>query len=189
MMACTLCIDAGVEFDWCRACGRGLIETIIGRADPEPMLPENGWEWTDRHKLDMYLRVIDAVGSDGRLAWGTMTYACESRSGPSCGFEHRIWMLLGVEGPPALKAADLYVASPFFCGTCPGCGGGLVHTRWSDDEEWPTLRPLDPGVAFFRLPTRSEAAQHVRRNYMGAEYEDPTGRTIRRPNRAGRRGR
>ena len=80
-----------------------------------------------------------------RLGWGTMTYACDT-----CSFEWEIWLALGVEGPPALREASLYIAAPVMLGSCPAwpdmttCPGGMKHVRWNDDREFPpTLIPDD----------------------------------------------
>lgn len=100
--------------------------------------------------------VHEAVTS---LGWGTMAYRCES-----CGFEWDVWLSLGVEGPPALRAHGLYVASPFTLSNCPAwptkagatdeeraqfrhltrCEGSMSHVRFGDDREFaPTLIPDD----------------------------------------------
>jgi hypothetical protein len=93
------------------------------------------------------------------LGWGTMTYACDE-----CGFEWEVWLALGVEGPPPLRDAGLYVPSPFSAGRCPAwplkpgataedratfthlaaCDGRMTHVRWGDDREFdPALTPDD----------------------------------------------
>lgn len=93
------------------------------------------------------------------LGWATMTYQCEA-----CRFEWEIWMALGVEGPPALREAGLYVPAPFTLGSCPAwpvkidatpeerarfqhvtrCDGSMSHVRWREDREFaPTLIPDD----------------------------------------------
>jgi hypothetical protein len=140
--------------------------------------------------VNHYAKVRDAVHAiapeEGeRRAWGTMIYACAGplhlRSGDKgCGWEHRVWMLLGVEGPPELRKSGMYIPAPFFCGTCPECGGSLCHDRWDQDEEWEQPgRELPPAVAYFSVPAPPLAGQLARRGYGGAEYIDPTGRTQR----------
>lgn len=81
----------------------------------------------------------------GRLSWGTMTYRCEQ-----CAFEWEVWLSLGVEGPPALRDAGAFVASPFTLSRCPAwpgmqsCPGQMSHVRFADDREFePTLIPDD----------------------------------------------
>lgn len=53
----------------------------------------------------------------GRLAWEMMRYRCRE-----CGFAAPIWLTLGVEGPPALRELNVYVACPFMvkCWACSG---------------------------------------------------------------------
>ena len=94
------------------------------------------------------LLVREAVAS---LGWGTMTYACDT-----CGFEWSVWLSLGVEGPPALRDAGLYLASPMWAGACPAwpikpdatpeeraqlrhmakCDGRMGHVRFREDREF-----------------------------------------------------
>lgn len=94
-----------------------------------------------------------------QLGWGTMTYACET-----CGFEWKVWLTLGVEGPPSLREHDLYVPAPFTLSSCPAwpvnpdatederaglrhmhaCTGRMSHVRFREDEEFaPRLIPDD----------------------------------------------
>lgn len=138
--------------------------------------------------LDNYQRVIDACeqtyGDDFRaLAWGTMIYACQGKRVPvttmgalPCGFEHRVWLGLGVEGPPALKGRGLWVPAPFYCGRCPNCTGAVAHVRWHEDEEWEEPRPFERSVPRFLVPSRGKARRYARDNYGGANYVTyPTG--------------
>jgi hypothetical protein len=93
------------------------------------------------------------------LGWGTMVYACDR-----CGFEWKVWLALGVEGPPNVKSLGLYVPAPFKAGRCPSwpvkpdatpeeratfrhltrCDGEIGHVRFREDEEFePALIPDD----------------------------------------------
>lgn len=93
------------------------------------------------------------------LGWGTMIYSCEH-----CGFEWRVWLSLGVEGPPTLRDAELFVPAPFGGIRCPAwpiksgataeerarfqhmtaCTGSMSHVRFAADEEFePRLIPDD----------------------------------------------
>lgn len=192
-----------VDADYCRACGRGdpsfdpnakgapvsatdvpNFGEFVRRANtfPELDLPEPGPGWTDEHRLVYYRRCIDVVGENRDLAWGTMIYACkgETRGNPGCGWEHRVWLGIGVEGPPTLREVSATVPSPFFCGRCPRCGLGLAHDRWREDEEFDAPRPFPDDVARFIVPTIEKAQQFIDTSYGGADYIDPTGQTIRR---------
>lgn len=71
----------------------------------------------------------------GRLAWERMVYRCEA-----CSYEVFVYLTLGVEGPPALKAARTYVACPFMV-ACWACRG-----RPRTDEE--RARPQPPGPTY-----------------------------------------
>lgn len=102
------------------------------------------------------LLVREAVAT---LGWGSMIYQCDA-----CGFEWHVWLALGVEGPPSLRAAGLYIAAPFTAGKCPSwpvkpdatdedranfrhltqCAGTMGHVRFKSDREfYPTLIPDD----------------------------------------------
>lgn len=106
------------------------------------------------------------------LGWGTMTYACDA-----CGFEWKVWLGLGVEGPEALRTAGLYVASPFTIGRCPAwpikpgataaeraqfrhltqCTGSMSHVRWAEDEEFAPLLIPDDAARFVLDPWHGSA--------------------------------
>lgn len=142
--------------------------------------------------LYWYERVIEAVGDARECAWGTMTYACAGRKpGPhgegGCGWEHTIHLGVGCEGPTNLKDHKATIPVPFFCGTCPDCGGKLCHVRWGDDEDFRELRPIPDDAPRFLVPTIEEARASAAQNYGGAEYIDPTGKTTQHRNRAARR--
>lgn len=108
------------------------------------------------------------------LGWGTMTYACDT-----CEFEWEVWLSFGVEGPPALRDAGLYVAAPFGLSSCPAwpdmrsCGGRMSHVRWSDDRRFcsPALIPDD--VPRFVLPRSLSGGGE------GAALEIPTPAVVR----------
>src|SRR3954462_15303473 len=74
------------------------------------------------------IRLMATREAVARLCWGSMFYKCDT-----CEFGWNIWMALGVEGPPNLSKAGLYVASPFMLGQCPAwpdmavCEGKMVH--------------------------------------------------------------
>lgn len=120
-------------------------------------------------------RVVLVREAVALLGWGTMTYACDR-----CGFEWKVWLGFGVEGPEALREHGLYVPSPFTAGTCPSwpikpdattddrklfqhltkCDGRMGHVRWGEDETFgPLLIPDD--APRFVLDTWYEAAQLV----------------------------
>lgn len=117
-------------------------------------------------------------------AWATFIYACAGKK-PSpeskgCGWEHRVWLMIGVEGPEPHKREGNTIPAPFFCGVCPDCGGSLHHDRWAEDEFFDHPgRALPPDVAYFSVPTPAEARQSASSGYGGAQYTDPTGRTTR----------
>jgi hypothetical protein len=100
--------------------------------------------------------VREAVALLGR---GTMTYQCDA-----CGFEWKVWLAFGVEGPAELREHGLYVPAPFKAGRCPSwpvkpgatvedrrtfqhltrCEGQMGHVRWAQDEVFaPRLIPDD----------------------------------------------
>lgn len=146
-----------------------------------------------------YERVIDGIPeADRARAWGTMIYACMGpRPAPGstgCGWLHRVWLGVGVEGPPDLRARELVVPAPMFCGACPRCEGMLGHDRWNEDEAWEP-RSFPTEVARFTVPDVAEARRLAGEGYGGANYEDPSGRTTKlqrprpRPNRRERRKR
>lgn len=108
-----------------------------------------------------------------RLAWGTMTYRCQA-----CGFEWRIWLSLGVEGPPQFRASGLYLAAPFMV-RCPawpgmkGCDGQMQHVRWIEDETFREPVLIPDAVARFVLPYSAD------RGDTGARLEIPGPALIR----------
>lgn len=89
-----------------------------------------------------------------------------------CGWDRRVYLCLGVEGPEWLRCDELYIPAPFVAGTCPQCGLPLSHARWADDEtfEWP--RPAPDGEALFLVPTESQAVDLAKRGYGGAYLRD-----------------
>jgi hypothetical protein len=150
----------------------GVVAAIIERADPMPRPnADRPWEFDNERVADIVRR---AVGKDREAFWGSMIYACggerpsPTRSG--CGFEHRVWLGVGVEGPPELKAADLMIPCPMFCGTCPDCGGVLFHDRWNEDEEFDLTWELPAGTAAFVVPGKGTLKRHAEQGYWGAEY-------------------
>lgn len=87
-----------------------------------------------------------------------------------CGYEHRVLLGVGIGGPPALKEAGYTLPAPFYCGTCPVCGGSMAHVRFHEDEEYePRPRPNGPG-AYFIVPDHKTAKRNVERGYHGADY-------------------
>lgn len=95
---------------------------------------------------------------------------------PSCGWSHHVLLGVGVEGPPELKEAGYTIPCPFYCGTCPSCGGSLAHVAWKQDQHFDP-QPRPDGQAYFIVPDEKTAAENVAQNYQGADYQDPTGRT------------
>jgi hypothetical protein len=108
-----------------------------------------------------------------QLGWGTMTYACDT-----CPFEWAVWLSLGVEGPPALRKAGLYIAAPFMLSRCPAwpqmqpCGGRMKHVRWDGDQEFEP-QPIPDDAPRFVLPHSLSAAGE------GARLEIPTPALVR----------
>lgn len=104
----------------------------------------------------------------------------EGRPGKEpCGWEHRVWLGLGCEGPPALREDDdeSFIPVPFVCGTCPSCEtGALQHVRWGEDEEFEPTKIPD-GRPRFLVPEEGEWEALAARGYGGADYVDPTGAT------------
>lgn len=100
---------------------------------------------------------------------------------PACGWEHRVWLTLGVEGPPALKGEGEeygpWIPSPMMCGTCPNCEGGLAHVRWNDDVQYEVPEPVPEDAPRFFVPEVREFERLAARGYGGADYVDPTGVT------------
>jgi hypothetical protein len=134
-----------------------------------------------------------------RLGWGTMNYRCED-----CAYEVRVWLSLGVEGPPTLRQANLYLACPFAirCFACAGkpaesttpppfdkqpLNGQMLHVNFARDDEFvPRMIPDD--APRFVLPAAvwggSEGADlHVPSDALVAArryfYEGPAGEETR----------
>jgi hypothetical protein len=154
---------------------------ILGRAEALPNVSERD---SRRGHAFWYDRALEAVGEANRmLAWGTMIYACGGkRPGPGgngCGWEHRVWLGVGCEGPKNLKDHGVTVPVPFMCGTCPECGGQLHHDRWNEDEDFKELRLIPEDAARFFLPDEDGIKASIQSNYGGADYEDPQGLTTR----------
>jgi hypothetical protein len=125
----------------------------------------NGGDPFDPAKPTVGLALVrEAVA---RLGWGTMVYRCEA-----CGYEARVWLSLGVEGPQVLRDASLYLACPFTmrCWACAGkpveagdplppapfnkqpLNGTMSHVRFDHDEHFDPLLIPD-NAARFVLPT------------------------------------
>lgn len=135
--------------------------------------------------LHYYEKALEVAAGETR-AWLTMKYGCDA-----CGWEHDVWTAYGVEGPKPLR--DLpdggMIPAPFYCGSCPKCGGALMHVRWREDVELDELTTIPEQVARFVLPTMEQAREYAAKGYGGAHYIDPSGQTRRPRNRAQRRGR
>jgi hypothetical protein len=132
------------------------------------------------------VRLMAARAAVGRLCWGAMFYECDT-----CGFGWEIWTALGVEGPPALREAGLYLSSAFMLGRCwawpidenpaPGsppphlrtCDGNMGHRDWSRDQEWGAPRIAPDDVPRFVLP------REVWRGDQGADLEVPEPALVR----------
>jgi hypothetical protein len=162
-----------------------VIAEILERADPVQRPSEDApWEFDfGRH----YEVVRKAIRSHRDLVHGTMTYACMgprptreemAAAAPAaarrkgCGYEHRVYLGLGVEGPEALREAGLVIPCPFYCGTCPECDSGMAHVRFADDEHFDP-RPRPDGVPYFVVPGKKSAADHAAAGYGGADYVGP----------------
>jgi len=73
--------------------------------------------------------------------WGSMLYRCES-----CGYEERMYLEVGVEGPLGKKK----MPCPF-CITCPKCESlNMIHVDWDKDESF-EARELKNGESYFKL--------------------------------------
>lgn len=142
-----------------------------------------------------YRKVRKAVGPQRRdLVWGSMIYACSGskedsmkkmervrqadskekqaqimREGSGCGFERRVQLGVGCEGPPYLKEADSTIPVPFIAGCCQECGGTLQHVRWDEDENYGEERERAANLAAFLVPGKSTAARYAARGFAGAE--------------------
>lgn len=96
---------------------------------------------------------------------------------PPCGWEHRVWLGLGCEGPKRDEDEPAYIPVPFVCGTCPNCEtGALQHDRWNEDQEFGP-RPFPEDAPRFVLPERDEWERLAVKGYGGADYLDPSGAT------------
>lgn len=101
----------------------------------------------------------------------TMLYRCDGtgpQHGGGCGWEHTVWLGLGVE------AGKVTVPCPMFCGRCPDCDGPLSHVEWNRDVTFEEPTPIPAGVARFVLPLKAKAREFAVSGYGGAEYIDPT---------------
>lgn len=130
---------------------------------PRPVPPE--WDEIVASAPDGYW---DARGGVPKIVDGM--FEAEPAASP-CGYEAWIWMGVGVEGPEALKERGATIPSPFGAGLCPGCGkGALLHTHWSRDETFATLRAFPDGIGRFVVPSIEKARELADRNYGGADY-------------------
>lgn len=150
---------------------------IAARAEKERRARDRSVRSNDPN-LTNYVATINAAQhrfGDGfrKLVWSTMVYACVGRN-PSpethgCGWEHRVFLGVGIEGPWD-RGKDPLVPCPFYCGRCPKCGSRLAHERFGEDEIFdPILRP--PGVSHFVLPSIAVAEKSAAGGYGGADYE------------------
>jgi hypothetical protein len=139
---------------------------------------------------------IAAQGWHNDLVWGSMVYACQGdfhgalerarEAGEStdpvfrksatgelgCGYERRIFMGVGVEGPNVLREQKRFIPSPAHAGRCPKCGSSMAHVRWNDDEEFEP-RPVRPEEPYFRVPARARGIAFARQGYGGGELLEP----------------
>lgn len=144
-----------------------------------------------------YARQYRKVRKEGgparrRRVWGSMVYRCRGvrqdpgetlkkmeaagskegaakvLEGEGCGFERRVYLGIGCEGPPALKEAGLFLPVPMYAGVCENCGGGLMHVRWGEDEEF-AEKDAPPDAALFIVPGKSTAARFAESGFAGAE--------------------
>ena len=121
------------------------------------------------------VRLLATKAAIERLAHGTMLYRCKD-----CGYEARIWLSLGVEGPEQLRDAGLYLPCPFIVRCLAWiyepaadplqqyrpCEGEMPHVEWQRDERFePRLIPDD--ALRFVLP------RGVWRGDHGGELEVP----------------
>lgn len=153
---------SGAEGDW-RDLGWGTMVYACSGTTARPPLPEEVIQEGIRQR---HIKEADAPA----LREGI-------RAKEACGWEHRVWLGLGCEGPEQLKRDLATVPVPFICGRCPGCEtGSLQHARWNEDEEFEP-RPIPPGAPRFLIPAEEEWSKLAIRGYGGADYVDPTGRT------------
>ena len=80
--------------------------------------------------------------------WGSMLYICRD-----CGHDRRMYLEVGVEGPPGHKE----MPCPFSI-TCPVCHnfGSMRHTLWYLDEAFPP-RKVKEHESYFKL-SKSKSA-------------------------------
>jgi hypothetical protein len=114
------------------------------------MMPEGGSEFDGGNAQAGGALLAAQAARD--LCWGTMRYRCES-----CGFDWRVWLALGVEGPASLKSRCLYMPCPFTI-SCPAwpnmqpCEGHMSHINWAEDERFPEPQLPPDSVPRFVLP-------------------------------------
>lgn len=101
-------------------------------------------------------------------ASGSAEEAAKALEESGCGFEHRIYLGIGCEGPPALKEAGTWIPVPMHAGVCQNCGGGMIHVRWNEDEEFGE-KDAPEGAALFIVPGKGTANGYSVRGYGGAE--------------------
>lgn len=83
--------------------------------------------------------------------WGSMIYRCGS-----CEHERRMYLEVGVEGPPGQKE----MPCPF-CIACPNCGQlDMVHDDWHKDEQFKP-REIQKGESYFRLDKKAGCGRAV----------------------------
>lgn len=73
--------------------------------------------------------------------WGSMIYHCDT-----CGYEKRMYLEVGVEGPPGKKKmpCSFYIK-------CPMCGAlDMNHIDWHRDEAFKP-REIKRGESYFRI--------------------------------------
>lgn len=85
-----------------------------------------------------------------------------------CGFERRVFLGVGCEGPPELREANLVIPVPMYAGICPRCGSSLQHVRWNEDEAFEEKDPPED-AAYFVVPGKATAARYAEGGYAGAE--------------------
>lgn len=138
----------------------GWIEKTLARVMPKDAEPFHG----DESQAAAALLVERAVRD---LCWGDMLYHCDT-----CGFEWRVGLALGVEGPQSLRDRELYVPAPFTF-SCPAwakgdeqnalelppgtpnvkpCDGAMSHVQWGADRHFALPELLAEDVPRFVLP-------------------------------------
>lgn len=145
-----------------------LLADVVARAAASTPIAWDGRGGEPPYRLQ-YARLLEVVGDAREWAYGSMVYACRD-----CAWEHRVWLGVGIEGPPALTEHEATIPAPFMAGRCGGCNDGqLSHVRWNDDETWDELRPIPAGQAAFVVPTAEDADRLAQQSYGGAEYISP----------------